>query len=231
MFPRVTIALPATLLWVALFAVPVPAQIRGMRAPAPAPHTPLSFRLNGRASHNHQTRHRYFNGFAYYPDYESDYEPGPSVGPSAQTVVMEPARAPVPAASPVESLILEERNGQWVRIPTGKQLPVGQQVTQSDSARASTQQMVIVGPAKTPQPTPELPPAVLVFRDGHIEEIKRYMIQGGVLYAGTDYWSTGSWTRKILIAELDVPASLKLNAERSAKFTLPSGPNVVVVRF
>jgi hypothetical protein len=78
---------------------------------------------------------------------------------------------------------------------------------------------------------PELPPAVLIFRDGHTEEVKRYTIQGGVLYAKTDFWSTGSWTRKILITELDVPASLKLNAERGAKFNLPSGPNEIVVRF
>jgi len=30
---------------------------------------------------------------------------------------------------------------------------------------------------------------------------------------------------------LDIPASLKLNNERGAKFSLPSGPNEIVVRF
>jgi hypothetical protein len=76
-----------------------------------------------------------------------------------------------------------------------------------------------------------LPPAVLVFRDGHQEEVERYVVHGNVLYSSADYWTTGSWTRKIPIAELDVPASLKLNAERGGKLSLPTRPNEVVVRF
>jgi hypothetical protein len=80
------------------------------------------------------------------------------------------------------------------------------------------------------QPSQELPPAVLVFRDGRQEEVKRYMIMGTVIYTRADYWSTGSWTRKIAIADLDVPATLRLNQGRGAKFGLPSGPDEVVVR-
>ncbi len=64
-----------------------------------------------------------------------------------------------------------------------------------------------------------------------MEELGKYMIQGVVLLTTADYWSTGSWTRKIPLAELDIPASLKLNRERGSKFNLPSGPNEVVVRF
>jgi hypothetical protein len=57
------------------------------------------------------------------------------------------------------------------------------------------------------------------------------MNKGDVLYTSADYWNIGSRTRKILVAELDVPASVKLNAERGAKFNLPSGPNEIVVGF
>lgn len=64
-----------------------------------------------------------------------------------------------------------------------------------------------------------------------MEEVQKYMIQGGVLYTTSDYWTTGSWTRKIPLAELDIPASLKLNKERGTKFNLPSAPNEVVIRF
>jgi uncharacterized membrane protein len=71
---------------------------------------------------------------------------------------------------------------------------------------------------------------MLVFRDGHKEEIERYAIIGAVIYTRADYWSTGSWTRKVTIADLDVPATLKLNQERGGRFTLPSGPDEVVVR-
>jgi hypothetical protein len=71
---------------------------------------------------------------------------------------------------------------------------------------------------------------VLVFRDGHKEEIGKYTIMGATIYANADYWSSGSWTRQVQIIELDVPATLKLNRERGAKFSLPSGPNEVMIR-
>ncbi len=72
---------------------------------------------------------------------------------------------------------------------------------------------------------------MLVFRDGHREEVRKYTINGDVIYASADYWSTGSWTREIPVAALDIPATLKLNAESGAKFALPSGPNEIVMRF
>ena len=71
---------------------------------------------------------------------------------------------------------------------------------------------------------------MLVFRDGHQEEITRYTIVGGTIYARANYWSNGSWTRKVPVAELNVPATLELNRERVANFSLPSGPHVVVIR-
>jgi hypothetical protein len=71
---------------------------------------------------------------------------------------------------------------------------------------------------------------VLVFRDGHKEEIRKYIIEGTTIYIRTNSWSYGSWTRKIQVAELDVPATLELNQERGAKFSLPSSPNEVMIR-
>jgi hypothetical protein len=52
----------------------------------------------------------------------------------------------------------------------------------------------------------------------------------GTIYSKADYWTTGSWTSKIQIADLDVPATLKLNQERGAKFALPASPNEVFIR-
>ena len=52
----------------------------------------------------------------------------------------------------------------------------------------------------------------------------------GTIYFKADYWSSGSWTRKIQIADLDLPATLRLNQERGLKFVMPSGPNEVVTR-
>jgi hypothetical protein len=137
---------------------------------------------------------------------------------------------PAPAAMPAESLLLEYRDGQWVRIATGNQMAILQS-GKPDVAQASSPQPVRSSPTAAVAPQPELPHAIVVFRDGHMEEVGKYMIQGDTLFTNTDYWSTGSWTRKIPLSELDLPASLKLNKERGSKFNLPSGPNEVVVRF
>ena len=71
--------------------------------------------------------------------------------------------------------------------------------------------------------------AVLVFTDGHTEEVSRYMIMGKVMYANADYWTTGTWTKKILLSSLDLRASMRANQERGAKLVLPGGPNEVVI--
>ena len=57
------------------------------------------------------------------------------------------------------------------------------------------------------------------------------MIQGSDLYVTSSYSTTGSWIKKIPLADLNIPACLKINKDRGTKFNLPSGPNEVVVRF
>ena len=60
--------------------------------------------------------------------------------------------------------------------------------------------------------------------------MKSYTIINRTLYASANYWASGSWTRKIELGNLDVPATQKLNEERGSKFLLPSGPQEVVIR-
>lgn len=57
-----------------------------------------------------------------------------------------------------------------------------------------------------------------------------YSIIGTTLYTKADYLTTGAWTRKVLLADLDLPATIKQNQDRGLKFDLPSGPNEVVLR-
>ena len=120
---------------------------------------------------------------------------------------------------------MEDRGGQWVRIPTGTQLPTAAQAAAAQASSSSAP------PAIAAPPVVKLPSAVIVFRDGHTEEVDKYTIRGNVLYTSADYWTTGTWTRKILVADLDVPATLKVNQQRGAKFDLPSGPAEIMVRF
>ncbi len=66
-----------------------------------------------------------------------------------------------------------------------------------------------------PPPKPE-PPTVLVFKDGHRADIHNYAIVGDTL------WDLNEQeTRKIALAELDLPATAKVNDEHGTPLRLP----------
>ena len=131
---------------------------------------------------------------------------------------------------------LELEGDHWVRItPYGPPQTVGQAAAPSNlPERASIAHPETPAAARTQataaaKPPAPLPPAVLVFRDGHQEQIGQYRIMGATIYVNTDYWSSGAWTRTIPLADLDVPATLKLNQQRGANFRLPSSPDEVMI--
>jgi hypothetical protein len=206
------------------------AQVRGMGGGPRGVHGGDAITGTHPARLTRGEHHKSRGSFLFYPgfdydNYDRNYEP-----PEVNINVTEPSPNVMVAATPrpAESLILENRGGQWVRIPTASQMPVNQGYAEP---QASTVGSEIVATAVAPVPPAKLPPAVLVFRDGHEEQVARYVVQGNVLYTSEDYWSTGSWAREIPIAQLDVPASVKHNAERGGIFSLPTRPNEVVVRF
>lgn len=59
-------------------------------------------------------------------------------------------------------------------------------------------------------------PTVLVFRDGHQQEIGNYAIMGQTVYVLDDH------TQKISLADLDVPATVKANDDRGMEFKVPA---------
>jgi hypothetical protein len=67
-----------------------------------------------------------------------------------------------------------------------------------------------------PAPAEEQDPTVLVFRDGHKQEIRNYAIVGQMLW---DFGAKG--THKIPLADLDLDTTRKLNDERGVDFVLP----------
>jgi hypothetical protein len=143
----------------------------------------------------------------YYPDYESYQNEAPPPAPA-------PAPAPQTRREPLPSpTLLELQGNQWVKV---------------SSFTMPAQTGPMAQPAAAPQK--EMPPAVLVFRDGHTEELTNYTIIDGSIHTRSDYWSNGAWTRTIQIADLDLPATFKQNQERGVKFELPSGPNEIMIR-
>jgi len=153
----------------------------------------------------------YYGAPFFYSDYyePSDLEyqaPEPSPPPIQVQVKTEPLPDPV---------LLELHGSRWVRVTNFGE--------SSDQAVTADRRALSV-------PVKEQPPAILVYRDGHMEELTSYSIIGGSIYTKANYWITGSWTRTIAIADLDIPATLKENEKRSVDFELPSGPNEVMLR-
>ena len=169
----------------------------------------------------------------FYPDSDAGYDSQPAAQPQVIVVpASNPAPPPAPPA-PRESLLIEWQGDHFVRTTmSAKAKPGGQTVPDYSEKSTSSPAAGRSAPgSKRAVQTPrELPPAVLIFQDGRREEVSEYTIMSGTIYSKADYWTTGSWTRKIQIADLDVPATLRLNQERGLKFVLPASPNEVVVR-
>jgi hypothetical protein len=59
-------------------------------------------------------------------------------------------------------------------------------------------------------------PSVLIFRDGHQQEISNYAIMGQTVYV------FDKRAQKISFADLNVPATIKANDDRGLEFKIPS---------
>jgi len=64
-------------------------------------------------------------------------------------------------------------------------------------------------------------PVVLVYKDGHEQEVRNYAIVGKTLY------DLGTFVaHKIPLSDLDIPATVKANDDRGVEFNLPSSVNM-----
>lgn len=219
------------LIALAIFASPARAQRGGAVAFAPGIRSgPVALRGSPNFAHprhfgNAGRGRRLIGGYGFAPYFYEDSGTEGVEPPPAQVIVMAPAPAAPSAqpARPAESLLLERRGETWVRVSaSGDSHPVaGDRFADLTTASRRTD---------APTPPAPIPPAILVFRDGHTEQVQKYVIVGTTLSTSSDYWTTGSWTKKISIADLNVPETLKLNQQRGTKFSLPSGPTEVIMR-
>jgi hypothetical protein len=75
-------------------------------------------------------------------------------------------------------------------------------------------------PAQEPepqQPPEDQPTTVLVFKDGRQMEVENYVIAGSTLYDLSEGRS-----KKVALAELDLPATVKQNDDRGVEFKIPA---------
>ena len=188
-----------------------------------------------------------FLGDSFNPD--DIYSTGYPVASPPPVILLQAARAMAGSAdfmrrpendrepSPAQPLMIELQNGRYVRVESTAAdgeaqpltLPPGNTEPAKLARRNSTFRLAESN-ATAASPARTLPPAVLVFRDGHSEEVHDYAIADGVLYARGDYYTDGYWNKKIELSLLNVPQTLEANSTRNVKFVLPASPNEVVTR-
>jgi len=158
--------------------------------------------------------------------------------PAAPVVVVQGAPAvtqPREEPRPMEPLLIEWQGDHYARISTAAETatrraaPVDYSESQASSLAAS--KISRCGSDAGQKAECQRQPTVLIYRDGHREKIAEYSIVGNALYASADFWSNGSWTRKIPLSALDIPGTIQANRSAGVKFELPSAPNVVIARF
>jgi hypothetical protein len=138
-----------------------------------------------------------------------------------------------------EPLMIELQNGRYVRVKgnaiDGEAQPLAPLATKNSQSAKLLRDHAAKPTAALPA-TPllaagPLSTVVLVFRDGHREEVRDYTIANNTLYATGDYYTDGYWNKKIDLAALNIPNTLETNAKRNVKFILPSSSSEVVARF
>jgi hypothetical protein len=179
---------------------------------------------------NPHPRHVFVPPLFTYPFYsDAFYDAGYPAGPQSPIILVQapptgqPETAPAPVTPPAEPLVIELQGGRYVRV-SGQDAAGSEMIDQQLASRTLTR------PAATDQPSHELAPVILVFRDGNREEITDYTIADGVIYARADYFTGGSWNKKIELTALNLPETLALNRSRGVAFRLPSAPNEVITR-
>jgi hypothetical protein len=145
------------------------------------------------------------------------------------------AAKPFGFPAPAQPLMIELQGDRYVRVSgdvnSGAELETVDAEAKLNQRPGITSQGRNISPAVTAAAAAEeLPSAVLVFRDGHREEVAEYTIADGALYAQGDYYTSGSFTRKIELKSLDLSETVKSNRSRGVAFRVPASPNEVIVR-
>ena len=211
-------------------SAPPATMVRGERTPSN-----FSAFREFRHSNPHQSLFYPFGFFSdfSYPDNPSSLSGSPAAQPDlllqalSALAANQQLSASQPAAKPdSHSLLIELQGERYVNL------------TNAESPVESPEPTIV---SRSPQParrqphektaaTRELMPVMLVFRDGHREDVRDYTIADGVIYARGDFYNDGYWNKKIELSALDLRETVRSNEARGVRFVLPNGPNEVITR-
>jgi len=249
MFRRFSVALIAVAVAVPLSA----AQMRGgMGRTVSAPHARFARGVRSGFGPHHEMRPFtrgilldspfLYSDYGYSDDY-SNYDSGETDGvdsAQARVLVVRPAAEDSPRRTKPAPLLIEWQGDRYVRFGGAEETGQRGSSAQRDYAEPAVTKSLTQPPASAAPKEPaesqarELPPAVLVllvYRDGHREEISDYAIADGMIYVHGDSWQDGYGTKHIPLSSLDPSATMQANEQRGVKFMLPSAPNVVIASF
>ena len=135
---------------------------------------------------------------------------------------------------PAAPVMIELQNGRYVQVSTvaidGEAEPLNGSATHAlQGGTGSVAEQTSYRSDSTADKSPA--PVLLIFKDGHREEVRDYTIANGVLYAEGDFYVDGYWNKQIGLAALDLHETVQVNAARNVSFCLPSSPNEVIARF
>ncbi len=150
--------------------------------------------------HRHPRRGYYpYGGYAYaYPYYGYDYYDNTAIDQNQQ-------QAPPPNQAEDNRIAPTVFDGGQYLGP----------MQPGNAARADS--ALQTAPAgMTSAPPPPMYPVVLVFRDGHQQEVRNYAIVGDTLYD-----IGASTAKKIKLSDLDLVKTAQVNDERGVQFQLP----------
>ena len=246
MFRRLSIVLFAAAVFVPLSS----AQMRGaMGRPVSVGHAGFARGVRGGIGLHHTspfTRGIILGSPFFSSDYDGSapYVVESDVGSAPpQFVVVRPVSADdSPRRTRLKPLLIEWQGDRYVRFGGTEETQERGTSTHPDYAEPTIAKPPTKPPTKSAMSATQKersesqagelpPPAVLVYRDGHREEIPDYAIADGVIYVRGNNWQNGYWTKRIPLSALDAPATMQANQQRGAKFMLPSAPNVVIASF
>jgi hypothetical protein len=226
--PLIVVPLSA-LLGAVVFAPLAMAQMRGPGLSMPGARAPSGFGHGiGVSFTGRPHSHSFGCGAIFLGDpFYADYPVAPLTIPPQFVVVQPTPAADTPLETKTEPLMIELQGNRYVRFGGRQQSAERGMNAAPDYAEAQAGN----SPSVPQRPTQaDLPPTVLIFRDGHREQVPDYAIVGSTLYASADFWQSGQWTKNIQLSALNIPATVSANHNNGVRFALPSAPNEVVTR-
>jgi hypothetical protein len=186
-------------------------------------HQP-GFRPQLPGDHHHHNQNQGFT-YPYYAPYYFPYDPGMDYN-DAQGADESAADAPEDPSQYQGGPTIFDRRGPGDPTPNDYRAEKPQAAVPKPPSSAATPTVATNSVATTPEPAraPESiviaqPTTILIFKDGHKQEVSNYAIVGSNLFD-----LTPGHRLKIALSDLDLPATQKANDDLGVDFKLPESP-------